>query len=174
MDRLLENDRIRLRAPELGDLEAMLELENDPGIWAVSGNVAPYSRYQLQKYIETSAHDFLTDQQIRFTISSLQGGSVGGFIDLTDIDIMDSRAQVGIGVLKSHRGNGVGYEALTLLCGYARRVLKLHQLYAYVPVNNTASRKLFRKCGFSEEVLLKDWLRIESGFEDVVLVQKIL
>lgn len=177
MKKCLESEMLKLRAPEPEDLEAMYALENDSAIWAVSGNCAPYSRYQLKRYIETSAHDFLTDHQIRFTIvlkNNAPEETIAGFIDLTDIDVMDSRAQVGIGLLEEFRCKGIGRKALHMLCEYSRSVLKLHQLYAYVPEANKASIGLFSSCSFSAGFLLQDWTRTENGYSNVYLMQKML
>ena len=44
--------------------------------------------------------------------------------------------------------------------------------YVGIAVENDESRKLFAKQGFCESAILKDWLRVENGFSDVVLVQK--
>ena len=64
----LTDGKIRLRAPEPEDLDVLFNMENDTALWLVSGNAMPYSRYQLRKYIEESAHDFYSDRQIRFMI----------------------------------------------------------------------------------------------------------
>ena len=44
--------------------------------------------------------------------------------------------------------------------------------YVGIAVENDESRKLFAKQGFCDSAILKDWLRVENGFSDVVLVQK--
>ena len=91
---------------------------------------------------------------------------------MAEYDPLNSRAEVCIGVLGIYRGKGIASEALNLLCEYAFKRLHLHQLYAYIPAGNDESRKLFAKQGFCENAILKDWLRVENGFSDVVLVQK--
>ena len=95
-----------------------------------------------------------------------------GMIDLAAYDPLNSRAEVCIGLLGKYRGQGFASEALRLLCEYSFKRLHIHQLFAYIAVENDESRKLFAKNGFVEASVLKDWLRNEKGFSDVVLVQK--
>lgn len=159
------------RAPEPSDLDALFILENDESLWTVSCNAAPYSRRQLQAYIEGSVHDLFAEHQIRFVIES--AGSVTGCIDLTDVDAVQSRAQVGIALLPEYRGRGIAAAALAMICSYAVRRLRLHQLTAYVPCDNLPSLHLFESAGFERCGLLKDWLWAGDGYSDVVLLQKI-
>lgn len=167
----LKNDKITLRAPEPEDLELMYAMENDTELWSVGNTLLPYSRYTLRTYLEQSRQDLFAERQARFVIT-LPDGNAAGMIDMAEYDPLNSRAEVCIGVLGMYRGKRIASEALCLLCEYAFKRLHLHQLYAYIAVENDESRKLFAKQGFCENAILKDWLRVENGFSDVVLVQK--
>lgn len=168
----LKSDKITLRAPEPEDLELMYAMENDTALWSVGDTLLPYSRYTLRTYLEQSKQDLFAERQARFVIA-LPGGEAVGMIDLAAYDPLNSRAEVCIGVLGEHEGKGVASEALRLLCEYSFKRLHIHQLYAYVSVENTKSCNLFAKQGFVDALVLKDWLRGEKGFFDVVLMQKI-
>ncbi|MCQ2084432.1 MAG: GNAT family N-acetyltransferase [Bacteroidaceae bacterium] len=166
--------QIILRAPEPSDIDMLFALENDTDMWGVSSNVIPYSRHQLERYIVESSHDLYTDRQIRFVIHSLAPSIPIGCIDLTDIDPYNDRAEVGIAILEQYRGEGVASAALAKLCSYAKDMVHLHQLFAYVPADNEASLKLFHSAGFEQAGMLKDWLHVTDGYKDVVILQKIL
>ena len=172
MANFLEDDAIRLRAPEPEDLDALFAIENDESLWTVSCNNAPYSRRQLAEYIGNSVHDLFAEHQIRFIIEL--DGQVAGCVDLTDVDAVQSHAQVGIAVLSGFRGKGIAGRALTLLCGYAAHRLRLHQLVALIPSGNSASLELFSHAGFQLAGELKEWLWACGRYEDVCLLQKIL
>ena len=167
----LRSDIMTLRAPEPEDLELMYAMENDATLWSVGDTLLPYSRYTLRNYLEQSRQDLFTECQARFVIE-LSDGDIAGMIDLTAYDPLNSRAEVCIGLLGKYRGKGIASEALRLLCEYSFRRLHIHQLYAYIGAENAESRNLFTKQGFAEASVLKDWLRGENGFLDVVLVQK--
>lgn len=169
----LRSERIHLRAVEPEDLEVMYRIENDPAMWDVSGFIEPYSRYSLREYIASSRNDLFADRQLRLMIVWNETGEVAGTVDLDSFDPRHLRAGVGMAVLRSFRERGIASEALQLLIEYVFRFLYLHQLYAYIPVRNTASLRLFEKTGFQRVALLKDWLRTAGDYEDVTLWQYI-
>ena len=78
----LQSSRLRLRAPELEDLDYLIHVENDTREWMVSACKVPYSRFQLKQYIETNAHDLYVDKQLRLMIEHKETGSLVGGIDL--------------------------------------------------------------------------------------------
>lgn len=168
----LKSDILQLRSPEPEDLELMYEMENDTSMWSAGNATLPYSRYTLRAYLEQSRQDIIGERQARFVIE-LPSGEKAGMIDLADYDPINNKAEVCIGVLGRFREKGIASEALRLLCHYAKSRLHLHQLYAYIPEWNTASRRLFAGAGFKEHALLKEWQRTENKYVDVFLVQKI-
>ncbi|MBR4842144.1 MAG: GNAT family N-acetyltransferase [Bacteroidaceae bacterium] len=168
----LSDGKIRLRAPEPADLDALYSIENDTALWVVSGNAIPFSRYQLNKYIMESAHDFYTDRQIRFMIVSESDNDVLGCIDLTDIDPYNGRAEVGVALLPTFRGQGIASAALKIICNYSCHVLRLHQLFCQVPSDNKECFNLFENNGFGESGRLRDWLINRDSYSEVILMQK--
>lgn len=171
---LLNNSEISLRAPEPEDLDMLYAMENDTSIWMVSYNAVPYSRYQLKKYISESSHDLYTDRQVRFMIERVADRKVLGCIDLTDIEPLHARAQIGIAICSEYRNQGVAKMAISLLCDYSQKCLRLRQLFAIVPLNNTLSEGLFSACGFVKSATLKDWLWNESEYQDAWIFQHFL
>lgn len=168
----LENEKIKLRTPEPEDLELMYRMENDTALWSAGDTLLPYSRYTLRLYLEQSKQDIFTERQARFVIA-LNNGEAAGMIDLANYDPLNNRAEVCIGLLGEYRRQGIASDALKLLCNYAIKRLHIHQLYAYIAIENIESRRLFEKTGFTENAILKDWLRSENGYSNVVLMQKI-
>jgi diamine N-acetyltransferase len=169
----LSSERIFLRAVEPEDLEVMYAIENDPEMWDISNFVSPYSRYLLKQYIEASQSDVFADKQLRLMIVLRDSGEVIGTIDLTDFVPLHSRAEVGIAIRSEFRSQGYAADALSLLCDYAFRFLRIHQLYARMAADNEPCIALFRSAGFSQTAVLKDWLVSENGMSDVLLFQQI-
>lgn len=169
---LLSDGKYRLRAPEPDDLDVLFSMENDTSIWSVSGNAVPYSRYQIKKYIQQSQHDFYTDRQIRLIITRESDSAVMGSVDLTDIDPYNGRAEIGIALLSSYRGQGIASAALKIVSAYAKGVLRLRQLFCHVPADNQTSVNLFASNGFTESGRLKQWLVQDEAYSDVLILQK--
>ena len=169
---MLENDIIKLRAPEPEDLDVFYQWENDASLWSRSSKLTPYSRYELRQFI-LSSNDIYETKQLRFVIELKQDVKAIGMIDLYDFEPYHKRAAVGIFIQAEYQNKGLAGEALSLLCGYSFSFLKLHQLYAFIPVVNEPSRRLFLRAGFREKGILHDWLQTVDGYEDVLIVSLI-
>ena len=168
----LQEGVIRLRAPEPEDLEVMYRFENSEEIWEVSNTTGPYSRFQLRQYIENSRNDLFADRQLRLMIE--REGRVVGMIDICCFDPLHNRAEIGIMIDRGHRRRGIGRSALGLLEKHCFYYLGIHQLFAYIAVENFPCRNLFAACGYKEGAVLKDWMHsCGGGYTDVLVVQKI-
>lgn len=169
----LKNNILKLRSPEPEDLELLYTMENDTSLWSVGDSTLPYSRHTLRKYLEHSKQDIFSEQQARFIIE-YNDGTATGMIDLANYDPLNNRAELCIGLLSKYRGKGIGKNAIQLLTDYSKGVLNLHQIYAYIPTDNTISRKLFQSTGFIETATLTHWIRRENKYIDAILSQLIL
>lgn len=170
----LTSPELSLRACEPEDLDIMYQIENDSSLWEVSSITIPYSRYTLKQYIESSQNDIFTDKQLRLMVVHKTDQQVIGIADLTDFDPLHNRAAVGIVIRKEYRLKGYARQTLDLLCEYAFGFLHLHQLYAFIPHDNTASLNLFESCAFKCNGTLKEWLQTDSAnYKDAYLLQRI-
>lgn len=170
---LLQNKRIRLRAPEPEDLELLYRWENNPAWWGLGNTLAPYSRYQLKTYIAESHRDIFELKQLRLMVVVCSTNETVGMVDLYDFDPHHRRAGVGILIDPRYQQQGLGREVLVLLEGYAFSFLRLHQLFVHIPAGNVASKALFTACGFVQTGVLADWITSEEGYSDVLVMQKI-
>ncbi|MDR2390047.1 MAG: GNAT family N-acetyltransferase [Tannerellaceae bacterium] len=167
------NDRIRLRAPEPEDLDQLYAWENDASLWRRSNTVSPYSRYAIREYIAQAHLNIYEAKQMRLMIEERISPAPVGVADLYDFDLHNRKVATGILIDASRRQKGIATQTLTLLTEYVFAFLKLHQIYAYIPADNEASKRLFLRCGFHPTSLLKEWIRVEGGYSDVLLVQQI-
>lgn len=171
---MLENEYIRLRAPEPEDLELMYRLENDSANWCQGCTTVPYSRFLLRQYIEQTSGDIYTDKQVRLMIERKCDAAVLGCADLVNYEPMHQRAEVGLIIAPEYRGQGLGKIIVELLCQYAFDFLHLHQLAACIATDNVGCVALFKNYGFSCNVLLKDWVRsVDGNYKDAWLLQLI-
>ncbi len=171
--KLLEDDRIHLRSLEPEDLDLLYKWENDSMLWSLGSTVSPYSYYILKEYIASSDKNIYEQRQLRLMISLKEYDETVGMIDLYDFDPHNRRAGIGILIDAEYQRLGYGKSAVRLIIDYAFHFLKLHQLYVHVPVENTASIKLFLACGFTESGILKDWNSVAEGFRAVSVMQLI-
>ncbi len=171
----LEGKSVRLRAVEPTDVDLMYRWENDPSVWRVSGTIMPFSRSMLERFLEEQRCDIFQSRQLRLIIETLADSHPVGTLDLFEFDPLACRA--GVGILIYHpddRGRGYAADALSVLAEYARNTLRLHQLWCDVGADNTASLALFRRAGFVEVGVKRDWQWSPEGYTDEIMMQKIL
>ena len=162
---------MNFRALEPTDLELLYTIENNPDLWDVGNCCTPYSRYDLENYILTQSHDLYADKQLRLVI---EADKPVGLLDLFNYSPAHNRAELGLAILTSERGKGYATAALKEFSTYAREKLHLHQLYTIVPADNAPSLAMLRTAGFSNEVLLPQWLHTTAGYKDCLALFKIL
>jgi diamine N-acetyltransferase len=169
----LENNRLKLRAPEPEDLMFLYENENNSELWHVSATIAPYSQYVLKEYLKNAGRDIFEAKELRLMIDEKSSKSTIGMIDLFDFDPLHRRAGVGIMLIETNRGKGYASEALQLLIDYSFNLLKLKQLYCNIISEQKDSIGLFESKGFSKTGVKKAWINDPEGFKDVLFFQLI-
>ncbi|MBN2614635.1 MAG: GNAT family N-acetyltransferase [Bacteroidales bacterium] len=170
---MLQNDDIKLRAPEPDDIDFLLQLENDTQLWHVTQTWVPYSRFDMEQYVfSQNKQDVFSLQQVRFMIELTKEGQPVGTIDLFEIDAVNKRAGVGIVLVEAFRGRGYAGSALELVAEYVFDHLNLHQLFCHVEEDNEASLKLFQGHGFQVSGMKKEWNLKNGSFTGEYLMQR--
>jgi len=165
---------IKLRAVEPEDLELLYEWENNNHYWIISNTVTPFSKYTLKRYIENSHKSIYVTGQLRLMIDHMESKKTLGTIDVFDFDPFHKRAGLGILIAdESYRRKGYASMALNALVDYCFSTLLLHQLYCNILGNNCESMDLFKKIGFREIGIKKDWIKTEKGYLDEHMFQLI-
>ncbi len=162
-----------LRFLDISDLNFLEQIENDKSLWKYSNTTKRYSKSLLEQYINNAKQDIETAGQQRFVLTDTSKNRLG-LVDFFDYKLTHARAAVGIVIAKEWRKNGFAKKGLQLLEEKAIRVLKLHQLYAGIAIENKASRALFKAQGYKEIGVKKDWNFYNNSYHDEVMVQKIL
>lgn len=96
---------------------------------------------------------------------ALHNGQVVGNIDLTGSPRRATRhtGVLGMGLLKAWRGSGLGTELLRSVVQWARHNPVLEKLWLQVYAGNAAGRALYRKAGFEECGVQKDFFKTDDG-----------
>jgi diamine N-acetyltransferase len=165
---------IRLRALEPEDLELLYEWENNDTYWIISNTVSPFSRYTLKRYLENSHKSIYETGQLRLMIDHVEDKIAIGTIDVFEFDPFHKRAGIGILIAnESYRRKGYASMALTCLIKYCFKTLHLHQLYCNILSNNPESMELFKKHGFIQIGIKKDWIETDNEYLDEHMFQLI-
>jgi len=170
----LKGKKIYLRALEPNDLEFVYAMENDQSIWEVSNTQTPYSRFLIKQYLENAHQDIYEAKQLRLAICQDQDFPAIGLIDLFEFDPKNRRAGMGIVIQSDQKRNQqIGSEALELLIQFSFYDLNLHQVYANIGTENSASVALFTKFGFQKIGIKKDWVLVNGVYQDEAIYQLI-
>jgi diamine N-acetyltransferase len=165
---------IKLRALEPEDLELLYNWENNLSYWVISNTVSPFSKYTLKRYVKNSHKSIYETGQLRLMIDHIPDKVSIGTIDIFDFDAFHKRAGLGILIAnEDYRRKGYASMALTCLVDYCFKTLQLHQLYCNILANNCESIDLFKKIGFVENGVKKEWIKTLDGYLDEHMFQLI-
>ena len=165
-----QNELVRLRAIEESDWEDHYYNRFD----------TPARRllnYEVERPpTETEAKDLIArfgdfrpgTGRIMFTITTLEGQSVGGF-NLNSIDEKNGTFSTGVQIDRDHRGKGYGTAAMEIVLRYAFYERKLNKYYGSVLEGNIASATMLRKLGCVEEGRRRQMVYSQGRYYDVIL-----
>lgn len=163
---------IILRAPEPDDIDRIFLWENDRNAWESAPATAPVSRMQVWEYVHSYDADPARRGELRLMAVADNGETVG-HADLFEINMSNRRAGVAVYIDPARRRQGYGLAVLRAVCEYARLRLDMHQLWAHIAVDNTASKKLFADADFKPAGRLRSWLRRDGHWVDVLVWQQL-
>ncbi len=170
----MKYEKINLRALEPEDLELLYEWENNESYWIISNTVVPFSKFTLKRYLENSHKNIYETGQLRLMIDIIDDKKPIGAIDLFDFDPFHKRAGLGILIAdEKERKKGFATMALKCLISYCFNTLQLHQLYCNILSNNGESIDLFKKLGFIQIGIKKEWINTSDGYLDEYMFQLI-
>jgi len=162
-----------LRTPDISDVQFMLDIENNERYWHLSGVTSPYSKKDIEQFINESSSNLKTDCQLRLVIIDISTKKRAGLLDVFEYEPLHKRAGIGIFLLEEFRGHGLASDALRVLIQYLFKIMKLHQLWCNILTENTESMKLFNGAGFNQTAIKKDWIFHNGKFHDEAIFQLI-
>lgn len=169
---LLSDGNLVMRALEPGDIDIILEWENDTRLWTSATTAAPFSRRNIEDYVLTYDADIFSARQLRLMIC-VDGVAVGA-ADIFDFDPVNRRAGIGLVIGEPFRRRGYGLRALALLARYCRERIGMHQLWAIVGADNAPSRAMLAGAGYEISGRLRSWLRSGTSYTDAYIYQLLL
>lgn len=103
---------------------------------------------------------------------ALDGGNVVGWADVTPVDIPECahRGVLGMGVLASHRGSGLGRRLLEACLSHVPRT-QMSKIELTVYRSNMAAITLYRRLGFVEIGTVRDYRRLDGVTYDALLME---
>lgn len=164
----IKGKQIYLRAMEPEDMEMYRYMINDEDVSRmVVGWSFPVCKREQMNWYERVA---MSDVNKRFTICMIENDQAVGMVTLTNIDLVNRSAFHGIKLHPScPKGKGVGTDAVMTLMEYAFNQINLNRLDGEWFLYNTASKKLYEKCGWHEEGIKKNAIYRNGEYHDLAI-----
>lgn len=165
------SENFLLRSPEASDQEYLRTMLNDPQIEnSVGGWSFPISEKTQNDWFKNFENSL---ESLKLVIENKDGEFVG-LIGASDIDMKNGTTEVHIKLFDSNlKCKGIGTEVMSIFANYCFQQLRLHCLYAIVLEENLASLKMFKKCGFLQEGILKERIYKNGEYKNVIILSKI-
>lgn len=149
------------------DGEMIRGMFNDPEMEnLVVGWAFPVSQYAQNQWLASHYSD---QRNFRFVIETEEDGAVG-IATLVDIDWKNRRARHGIKLAnRKNRSKGIGTDTVMAIMRYAFDELNLNRLDSSRLSENEASRKLYHKCGWSDEGVRRQFVFKRGAYRDLIV-----
>lgn len=168
---VLRTERLQLRAFMPGDMEAYLNITQDPAVLQYTGGGVLDLRGEgaVNRWL-ANINGRVLKSKLAFTwcIADASGGQVIGRIDLGGFD-KRAMAEIAYHLDSRHWGRGFATEAAQAVTDFGLDSLLLHRIQGLVMPENTASLRVLEKCGYVREGLLRKY-HFGQGFHDAVML----
>jgi RimJ/RimL family protein N-acetyltransferase len=155
---MLTGRLVGLREPRRDDVETLFALDTDAD-HASLASPHPYRPFSLAtRQAEYDKRQAEPDPRTAFfTIQHLsdEQGTAIGDVGLWLIDLHHRTAHIGISLLPSARGQGLGRDAIEVICRFGFQIRGLERLSLETLDVNAAMRATATRCGFTEEGRLR-------------------
>ncbi|MCL2052204.1 MAG: GNAT family N-acetyltransferase [Lachnospiraceae bacterium] len=168
---IIDGEKICLRPADYADTDLIVNWRNQPFI---RDNMIYRKPFTVDGHHEWIRLMIETGKAAQFIILEKTGLRPVGVTFLRDIDSGNEKAEFGVFIgEKDAIGLGYGTEAALLMLDYAFNALKLHKVFLRLISTNAAAEKSYLKAGFIREAYLKDEVKIEGEFVDIILMSKL-
>ncbi|MFZ1399914.1 MAG: GNAT family N-acetyltransferase [Candidatus Promineifilaceae bacterium] len=163
---VLETERLRLRAMVPQDAAAVFALLGDPEVMAWHGSPPFATIEDAQRHIAWYAGAFAEKQAIRWAVTRHGEDRVLGTCGFHHLVMPHYRSEIGYELASSEWRQGIMSEAVRAIVHFGLAEMGLHRIEAIVDPTNTASARLLRKIGFTEEGFLRERFWDNGRFTD--------
>jgi RimJ/RimL family protein N-acetyltransferase len=163
---VIRGERLELHAPSLEHVDGLLEavreslFELTPWMpWASED----YDRDSCEQGVRKAIAEFVMQQDLRYHILDRLNGRIIGSTGLHSIRWQIPRFEIGYWLRTSCTGQGYAAEAVRTLSRMAFEQLGAERLDIHCDDRNEASARVAERCGFTLDVVLRDYFRGTDG-----------
>ncbi|MGI8461189.1 MAG: GNAT family N-acetyltransferase, partial [Solirubrobacterales bacterium] len=131
------------------DVPALVEICNDPQIARFTFIPSPYELRHALDYVENQERRRRTGEALDLAIRAEDGGALLGSTGLRVFDFDRGSCEIGYWTAPDARGRGVASRAVGLFAAWALDSLPIERVELLTDEENSASRRVAEKAGFS-------------------------
>ena len=168
---MLKGKIISLRRVKQDDLKFLRDWRNTPSIWENNTQFILLNLKQQNSWFK-KINDNISKERM-FTVIDGKQNPIGicGLVQI-DEDNRNAKVAIIIGNTKNH-SKGIGTESLNLLLEYGFKELKIHRIDAEVIEYNKKSLNFFKKLGFKQEAVMRDYIFRNGKWWNLFIFSKI-
>jgi len=164
-----EENNILIRTLKLSDAPEVFQMLQDKDVINFLPFGSPQKIKDSEKFIKDTWQKIEKKEDFTYGIIDKELNDIIGCVFFPEIDKENQQAEIGLWLGKKYWGKGYNYKALRLMISYGFKDLKLNRIWAKISTENMRSLKTFEKLGFKQERILRQSMRKNGTFFDMVL-----
>ena len=145
----LESDRLLIRPFQLGDEEAMYELNSNPQVQKYTGDTMIHSVEEAKNLlINIVFQDYKKYGYGRLAVIYKPNNKLIGFTGIKYLPETGGESDLGYRFLPEYWGKGIATESSKMSLKYGFEVLNLEKIIGFTEIENIASTTVLKKMGF--------------------------
>lgn len=159
---------VALRARTEADTDLLYEIAAELETWEERSPSSPFplSRSGFEDRLAKSEGD--ASRNLRFIIEA--DGQAAGSVALFDFDDLARHVEVGIALLASARGKGIGTQAIAQIVEFAFVRCNVRRVHLQAIASNSAAIRAYEKAGFIVEGRQREHAWVRGHYEDIVVM----
>jgi RimJ/RimL family protein N-acetyltransferase len=165
---MIEGRLVNLRAQEMSDLERYTAWYNDPEVTRFLSVRYPLSLAAKEVWLREITVKPLSYDHVSFAIDTKDGVHIGAIV-FHAVAPEDRRREVGMTIGdKAYWSKGYGTDAMRTLLRFGFDEMNLYRVELTVDARHERARACYLKCGFVEEVRLRQYRYAEGAYHDTL------
>ena len=163
----IETDRLYLRPFKYSDDDHMLKYRiSDPKIQSMILEPIYLTKEEVKELLDRYISAYKNEDYYRWVIVEKESSACIGQIAVFHIDDKNHWCEIEYCIGSEFQRKGYASEATTAVIDFGFESVNFHKIQVSHKENNTASKGVIQKCGFTYEGTLRDYFYIDGKYVD--------
>ncbi|GIW03742.1 MAG: N-acetyltransferase [Thermomicrobiales bacterium] len=172
---MIRGERVNLRAIERDDAVCLFRWFNDPEVmrfWGLADATISFAETQ-RRIEEWLARESELGRPVAFIIESLEAEPLG-LVVMSRVSQQHRSAEISLLIgEKAQWGQGLGTDALETMLDACFAQWGMHRVWLRSEAYNERAHRLYQRCGFTREAVLRQASYVDGEFHDVLIFSRL-